>query len=128
MGIKVYTEVTTVYKIRYENEMFALLGCYEAFIGSYRCYGTAYCSHLLESSSRENSLTLEEGTVCSETSVTNYKLTQYNIHKQRRAHLHSGGSPKLRAEMKIFSNTKHRRKMVNQPQKKLMTTHHWSDS
>jgi len=105
-----------LYKIKYENEMFALLGCYAASIGSYRCYGTAYWPHRLGSSSRENYLTLEEGTDRPCRNVGNkYKLTLCNVQEERRASLHSGGTLKLLAEMKVFSNTKRRRKMVNQP-------------
>jgi hypothetical protein len=44
-----HTAVETGNFVIYVKKVFALLGCYAAFVDSYRRFGTAYRSHLQES-------------------------------------------------------------------------------
>jgi hypothetical protein len=65
--------------------VFALLGCYAELIGSYRRFGVGYA----------------------ETPATNYNSTLSNILEERRPHLNSGGSQKLRQYKKFRDATTH---------------------
>ena len=53
--LKKYDEMSwTGLKVARYCEVFALLGCYEALIGSCRRFGTAYQSHIHEKQSKED--------------------------------------------------------------------------
>jgi len=62
------------------NEILALLGCYEAWTGSYRRFRTTYWSHL----QRPYCLTPEDGTDWLSRNVGIYPYTVRNIPEERR--------------------------------------------
>jgi hypothetical protein len=65
---------------------------------SYRSFGTIYGSNLKLSSLTAWPLKMGLWD-CSETSVTNYQSTLDNIPKERRSHLHGGGSLRPRTDL-----------------------------
>jgi hypothetical protein len=73
------------------TEIFALLGCYAALLGSYWCIATDYGAYLKGAGS---SKTLEDETGRQNRKVSKYPCALGNIPEEGRSHLHGGGSLK----------------------------------
>jgi hypothetical protein len=71
------------------TKIFAVMGLYEALIGSYL---STFRDNISIQSSRIKYALKMERTGFSETSVTNYKSTPRNVSQQRRPHLYRGGN------------------------------------